>query len=270
MPLYQIVVLAVVQGVTEFLPISSSGHLVLVPHLTGWPDQGLMIDVAVHVGTLLAVLVYFWRDVWRMILGLVRLADGRRDPGAILVWYLLAGTVPALIVGFLIERYVGDGLRRIEVVAWTMLGFAVLLYGADRFGLMIRRLEHMNLNQALIIGIAQCFAFVPGTSRSGITMVAARLLGYERAEAARFSFLLSIPAISAAGIWEGLKLFETGSDEMIHDALAACLFAAATGVVVIAGLMAWLRRSTFTPFVIYRLALGAFLLAIVYLDVWPR
>jgi undecaprenyl-diphosphatase len=266
----QLVVLSIVQGITEFLPISSSGHLILVPQLTGWPDQGLAIDVATHVGTLVAVLIYFWRDVWGMIVGLARFAAGRRDPGARLAGYILAGTIPALIVGYLMDRYVGDGLRSMEVIAWTMLGFAVALYFADRIGLRIRRLEHVTLGHAIVIGLAQAIAFIPGTSRSGITMVAARFMGYERADAARFSFLLSIPAIVAAGLWEGLKLYQTGSSEVIGDALTAAALSAVAGLIAIAGLMAWLKTATFTPFVIYRLLLGAFLISIVYFGVTVR
>jgi undecaprenyl-diphosphatase len=260
----QILVLAIVQGVTEFLPISSSGHLILVPALTGWPDQGLAIDVATHVGTLVAVLLYFWRDVGRMLRGLGLLLGGRRDPGARLVGYLLVGTIPALVAGFVVDQYVGTGLRKVEVVAWTMIGFAFVLYVADRWGPTIRTLADIRLPHAVVIGLAQAIAFIPGTSRSGITMVAARLMGFERAEAARFSFLLSIPAIAAAGIWEGLKLYQIGSREVIYDAAVAVVLSAAAGVVAIAFLMAWLRRATFTPFVIYRLLLGAVLLYLAY------
>jgi undecaprenyl-diphosphatase len=263
----QLLVLSVVQGITEFLPISSSGHLILVPLLTGWPDQGLIIDVATHVGTLVAVLVYFWRDVWRMLVGVVRLAQGRRDQGALLAGYILIGTIPALAVGYVMDRYVGDGLRSMAVVAWAMVGFAVVLYVADRTGLKVRRIEHIGLGHAFIIGLAQAVAFIPGTSRSGITMVAARLLGYERADAARFSFLLSIPAICAAGLWEGLKLFNAGETGLLGDAVTVCVMSAIAGIIAIAGLMAWLRRATFTPFVVYRLVFGAFLLSIVYLGV---
>jgi undecaprenyl-diphosphatase len=267
LPLIQILVLSVVQGITEFLPISSSGHLILVPLLTGWPDQGLAMDVAVHVGTLAAVLIYFWRDVWRMIVGLARLATGKRDRGALLVWYLIIGTIPALIVGWLVQEYAGDALRRMEVVAWTMVVFAVVLWLADRYGLTILRMEHLRASHAVIIGLFQCLAFMPGTSRSGITMVAGRLLGFERPEAARFSFLLSIPAIAAAGLWEGKKLYEAGTPQVWHDAVLAAGLSAITGILVIAALMAWLKRSTFAPFVIYRLVLGAGLLAVVYLHV---
>lgn len=270
MSFLQIVVLSIVQGITEFLPISSSGHLILVPQLTGWPDQGLAIDVATHVGTLVAVLIYFWRDVFGMVVGLARFAAGRRDPGARLAGYILIGTIPALIVGYLMDRYVGDGLRSMEVIAWAMLGFAVVLYIADRVGLRIRRLEHLTLGHAVVIGLAQAVAFIPGTSRSGITMVAARLMGFERADAAKFSFLLSIPAIVAAGLWEGLKLYQTGSSEVIGDALTAAALSAVAGLAAIAGLMAWLKTATFTPFVVYRLLFGAFLISIVYFGVTVR
>jgi undecaprenyl-diphosphatase len=260
----QIVVLAVVQGLTEFLPVSSSAHLILVPQLTGWPDQGLAIDVASHVGTLFAVLIYFWRDVGRLAYGLLQIFKGKHDRWGALAIYLLIGTVPALIAGFLVEHYAGDMLRSMKLIAWTMTGFAIVLYVADRIGLTVRRLEHITVTHAIIIGLAQAVAFIPGVSRSGITMVAGRLLGFERAEAARFSFLLSIPAIAAAGLWEGRKVLETGSAEMLHDALLTCALSALAGFLAIAFLMSWLKRSTFTPFVIYRLLLGGFLFYLVY------
>lgn len=260
----QIVVLAIIQGLTEFLPISSSGHLILVPELTGWPDQGLAIDVASHVGTLVAVLVYFWRDVARILAGLARLATGRLDGGGRLALYLLAGTVPALIVGYLIERFAGDALRSMEVVAYTMIGFAIVLYLADRYGATLKSVEEMRLGHALAIGCAQVIAFIPGTSRSGITMVAARILGYRRTEAARFSFLLSVPAIAAAGLYEGTKLFQGGDADLIHAALWTALFSALAGLLAIAVLMRWLRRSTFLPFVVYRLLLGGTLLVLIF------
>jgi len=256
----QIVVLAIVQGLTEFLPISSSGHLILVPEITGWPDQGLTIDVASHVATLIAVLVYFWRDVLRILVGLGRLLTGRLDHGGRLALYLLIGTIPALIVGYLIERFAGDALRSVEVVAYAMIGFAVLLYLADRYGPTLKHMEDMRLSHAIVIGCAQVIAFIPGTSRSGITMVAARMLGYKRTEAARFSFLLSVPAIAAAGLYEGSKLVGSGDAELIDAALWTVLFSAVAGLLAIAMLMRWLRQSTFLPFVIYRLLLGAALL----------
>lgn len=260
----QIVVLAIVQGVTEFLPISSSGHLILVPALTGWPDQGLAVDVASHVGTLAAVLVYFWRDVLDMLRGVVGLFSGRRDAGARLAGLLVIATLPALAAGYVMDRYFVGDLRHMAVVAWAMIGFAVVLYVADRTGLNLRRIEHLRLGHVLAIGLAQTLAFVPGTSRSGITIVAARLFGFERTEAARFSFLLSIPAIAAAGLWKGYDLAATADAATIGAALWTALFSAVAGFAAIAVLMRWLKRYRFTPFVLYRLALGAVLLYLVY------
>lgn len=266
----QIVVLAIVQGITEFLPISSSGHLILVPALTGWPDQGLAVDTAAHVGTLAAVLAYFWRDVWRMAVGFLGLVAGRRDAEGrfdrhgLLVCYIAAGTLPALAAGYLVNRFLADSLRSMELIAWTMIGFGIVLYLADRLGMTVRRIEHMRLSHALVIGCAQAIAFIPGTSRSGITMVAARLLGYERADAARFSFLLSIPAIMAGGILKGYELSKTGTAEAMHDALATAALSGLAGLLAIAFLMSWLRRADFTLFVVYRLLLGAGLLYMVY------
>jgi undecaprenyl-diphosphatase len=264
MSFLQIAVLAIVQGLTEFLPVSSSGHLILVPALTGWPDQGLAIDVASHVGTLLAVVAYFWRDMLAMLAGVGDLARGRVKGGGRLALLLLVGTGPALVVGYLVDKYLVADLRHMEIVAWTMIVFAVVLWAADRFGLKLRRIEHMRFGEALIVGIAQTLAFVPGTSRSGITMVAARLLGYERTEAARFSFLLSVPAIAAAGLWEGYRLVGAADTATIGAAAITLVLSALTGLLAIAVLMRWLRRFGFMPFVIYRLGLGAVLLYLVY------
>jgi undecaprenyl-diphosphatase len=261
----QILVLAIVQGITEFLPISSSGHLILVPNLLGWPDQGLTIDVAAHVGTLSAVLLYFWRDVGRMAMGCAKLTVGRVDQHARLAGLLILATLPALGAGYLIDRYAGDSLRQIEIVAWSLIGFGILLFIADRVGMTVRRVEHMTLGQAMFVGFAQTLAFIPGASRSGVTMIAARLMGYERIEAARFSFLLSIPAILAAGFWKGWQLIEIGDFSQIGAAIATAGLSALTGLFAIAFLMRWLRNSGFVPFVAYRLLLGGALLALLYL-----
>ncbi|MET1026780.1 MAG: undecaprenyl-diphosphate phosphatase, partial [Dongiaceae bacterium] len=190
MPNIDILVLAIVQGVTEFLPVSSSAHLILVPQFFCWPDQGLTLDVAAHIGTLLAVLAYFWRDVVGLGQGLWQIAQRKRDPRGRLVGYLLLGSIPAMVIGFILDRYAGDSLRSPTVIAVTLIFFSLLLYAADKLGLTVRRLEHLNMGHALLIGILQCLAFIPGTSRSGITITMARFLGYERLDAARFSFLL--------------------------------------------------------------------------------
>jgi undecaprenyl-diphosphatase len=267
-PFIQILVLALIQGLTEFLPVSSSGHLILVPAATGWTDQGLAVDVAAHVGTLVAVLIYFWRDVGRMLAGLARLLLGRVDGGAKLAGFLLIGTVPALVAGYFVDKYFVSILRHVVVVGWTLIGFGLLLWLADRIGLTIRRVEHMTVGQALFVGLAQALAFIPGTSRAGITMTAARLVGYERAEAARFAFLLAIPAIAAAGLWKGYQLAQTGAPEQIEAALLTGGLCVLTGLFAIAFMMQWLKRANFTVFVVYRLLLGGLILYLVYAKGW--
>ena len=266
----QLAVLAVVQGITEFLPISSSAHLILVPQLAGWRDQGVAIDAASHLGTLAAVLAYFWRDVRQLITGLLRLVGGRRDSAGrpdrwgLMALYIVIATVPLLIVGFAIDRYTGGGIRSLTVIAWTMPIFGIVLYFADRFGVTLRRLEDLRFGHAITIGCAQALALIPGISRSGITMVTGRLLGFERAEAARFSFLLSIPASAAAGAYETLKMIKAGDTAMLHDAAIVAVLSALTGILAIAFLMVYLRRATFALFAIYRVLLGAVLLYLVY------
>jgi undecaprenyl-diphosphatase len=262
----QIAVLSIVQGITEFLPISSSGHLILVPALAGWPDQSLIMDVAVHVGTLGAVVFYFWRDVWSMVIGLGRLARGRRrDSGTKLVLLIALGTVPAVIAGFAIKLSGAESaFRSVELVAWTTIGFGILLYIADRFFLRVRRFEHFTWAQAICIGVAQALALVPGTSRSGITMTAARMFGYERQDAARFSMLLAIPTIIGAAVLEGVELAANPEPGLIGQLAIAAALSCAVGVLAIAGLMAWLRRAGFAPFALYRLFLGGALLVWVY------
>jgi undecaprenyl-diphosphatase len=261
-----IVVLALVQGITEFLPISSSAHLVLLPVATGWPDQGLMIDVAAHFGSLLAILAYFWRDVARLAVGfalLVTVDRGNRDGR--LAFFIAIATIPAVLVGLLIKDLVPGGIRNVELIGWTAAGFGVLLYLADRLGPSARNMESLGLGGAFAIGCAQAIALLPGTSRSGITMTAARALGLNRTEAARFSFLLSIPAVAGASALEGLDLAASGDATLAYDAALSAGLTFLAAFAAIAWLMRWLRTATFTPFVIYRVALGLGLLAWVYL-----
>jgi undecaprenyl-diphosphatase len=259
-----IVILALVQGITEFLPVSSSGHLILVPRLFDWADQGLIVDVAVHVGTLVAVVLYLWRDVWRMTTGLGRFVRGRRNADATLAFYVIAATAPVVIAGLALKRYYPDGIRDLAVVGWATFGFGVLLWIADRIGMTVRRVEHIGIWDVLFIGTAQVLALVPGTSRSGITMTAARLIGMERPDSARFSMILSIPTILGAGVLEGWELYLLGDAELTADVALAALLAFIAAILTIIVMMAWLRRASFTPFVIYRLGLGAFILALAY------
>ncbi|HEX9647638.1 MAG TPA: undecaprenyl-diphosphate phosphatase [Alphaproteobacteria bacterium] len=260
-----LLVVALVQGITEFLPISSSAHLVLIPIATGWPDQGIAIDIAAHVGSLGAVFVYFRRDIAALAAAALAVLGGRVHPAGRLLAWLIVSTIPALVAGFALADAAGTAFRDIAVIAWTMTLGAVLLYLADRYGGVARPLDDMRARDALWIGLAQVLALVPGTSRAGITMTMARVLGITRADAARFSMLLSIPVIAGAGTMDGLALVARGDAPLIGDALIAAALSFVAALAAIAVLMRWLERSSFTPLVVYRLALGLVLLAIVYL-----
>lgn len=269
MALYHLLVLAVVQGLTEFLPVSSSGHLVLTSRVMGWEDQGIVIDIAVHLGTLLAVVIYFWRDVGRVIGGSLRLVTFRGGPDARLAIMLLIATLPIVLAGFLAKDLVETVFRSVEVIAWATIGFALLLWLADRIGMTVQRIEHIGAVAALLIGLSQVLALIPGTSRSGITMTAGRFLGMERAEAARFSLLLSIPTIIGAGVLKGVEVWQAGDIALGYDAAIAIGLSFVAGIVSIAVMMRWLQTSSFAPFVIYRIALGILLLWWVYLSQMP-
>lgn len=264
MPTLHIAILAVIQGITEFLPVSSSGHLVLVPVVLDVPDQGLIMDVAVHVGTLGAVILYLSRDILTIVLGMARAAQGRRDPGGRLAGQVFLATLPVIAAGYAFNHYYPNGLRGLEVLGWATLGFGVLLLIADRFGMTLRRIEHLGYGDVLIIGLAQALALIPGTSRSGITMTAGRILGMERTDAARFSLLLSIPAVAGAGALKGYELWQAGNAALTSDAILAAFLAFVTALIAIALMIAWLRRATFAPFAVYRVGLGAAILALFY------
>lgn len=265
MTFLQIFVLAVIQGLTEFLPVSSSGHLALVPMLAHWPDQGQSVDVSVHIGTLGAVLLYFWRDVWAMLRGLGRAVRGKKDPGARMAIHLILATIPAVIAGLAMKKLLGeDYFRSMAVIGWTMLIWGMVLGLADMLCMRVKRLDHMPLKEAMLIGCAQALALIPGTSRSGITMTAARAMGYERSEAARFSMLLSIPTILGAGILAVKDILESPVPGMLNEVLTGMVISFVTGLLAITIMMGWLKRASFVPFVVYRVALGLFLLAISY------
>jgi undecaprenyl-diphosphatase len=270
LPLLHILILAVIRGITEFLPVSSSGHLDLAwkafglaPWEVAEPSQSdrLIISVAVYVGILGAVCLYFWRDLWHMVAGLIRLLTGQATPGARLALNVFIGTVPFAVVGYFLTRQIAEHLHgNMQIVAWSSIGFGVLLFAADRLGMTVRRVEHLTWVQALIVGLAQVLAFIPGTSRSGITMTAARFMGYERPEAARFSLLLSIPAILGCGTLEGLDLMKAGDVQLHAVAFVAAAIAFVMAIIAIALMLRWLRRAGFTPFVVYRIAFGAAIL----------
>ena len=266
MPLFNLILVALVQGITEFLPVSSSGHLILLPLLTGAPDQGLAIDVAVHVGTLLAVIVYFRAEVGAIIAGLPRLLTGRADTaGAKLALLLAIATVPVVLAGLAIKwSGLDEAMRSTAVIGWTMLLFGVVLYWTDQHGATNRQQKDWNLRDAITLGLWQAVALIPGTSRSGITISGARYLGYDRSGAARIAMLMSIPTIAASGVLLGADVAVQGDWQMLKLAALAAAFAFAAALLALVFMMRLLRSVSFTPYVIYRVILGAILLWIAY------
>ena len=266
MALFHIFLVAIVQGITEFLPISSSGHLILLPQVAGFRDQGQLIDVAVHVGTLLAVLIYFWADMRIAIMGLPRLMTGRADtPGARLALLLLVASVPAVAFGLLLKLTGLDiALRSITVIGWTTLIFGALLYWADQVGESSKSAKDWNMTDAMVIGVWQAIALIPGTSRSGITITGARFMGYARQDAARVSMLMSVPTIIASAVFLGGEAALEANLALLRDGAIAAVFAFASALVALSLMMRLLRRVSFTPYVIYRMVLGVTLLAIAY------
>lgn len=266
MPLFQLILVAVIQGVTEFLPVSSSGHLILLPALSGLDDQGQLIDVSVHVGTLGAVVLYFWPDVKLGLGGLPRLLRGRADtPGARLALGLIIATIPVVLAGAALQfSGLSAGLRSVEVIGWTMLIFGLVLYYADQKGACDKQTGDWSLKDALIMGLWQAVALIPGTSRSGISITGARLLGYKRQDAARLSMLMSIPTIAASGILLGTEAAFEANAAVLRDSALAIGFSFVSALLALSLMMRLLRRVSFTPYVIYRTILGVGLLTYAY------
>jgi undecaprenyl-diphosphatase len=263
MTLIQIIVLSLIQGLTEFLPVSSSAHLILGSRVFSWPDQGLVFDVATHLGTLLAVLVYFRKDLWKMVVPW--LGSGKGDEASRnLGLTLIIASIPAIVAGGLLHSWVESALRDTRVIAFSTIGFGLLLWWADARFSRSKLMQDMNMKSGFIIGLAQMLALVPGTSRSGITITMGRMLGFDADSAARFSFLLSIPIIAAAGGYGVLRM-------LLHDAPIdwfqfglAIVLSALAGWLCIAAFLALLQRVGLVPFVVYRLALGVALLWIAF------
>lgn len=257
MDVFQLAALAIIQGLTEFLPISSSAHLILPSQLFGWSDQGLAFDVAVHIGSLGAVLFAFRQEVWRILHAwFTQFGERGQTPESRLGWAIIVGTIPAVIIGLLIEDWVENAGRSVLVIATTTIVFGVLLGIADKRGSRVQPIEKMTLKTALLIGLAQAIALIPGTSRSGITMTAALMLGFTRQAAARFSFLLSMPLILAAGSLKGLELAQSGTATQWHEILLGVAFSFVAAWLCIKLFLAALDRIGMMPFVIYRLLLG--------------
>lgn len=267
MDILHITVLAVVQGITEFLPVSSSAHLVLVPALTSWPDQGIVFDIALHLGTLLAVLLYFWRDVGHVARGKWDILHGRlHTPQARLVSGLAVATLPILVFGMLLMGWVAESARFVPLLAATSIGFGLLLWYADQKPVTKPQNTDVHLQDALIFGLFQALAIIPGTSRSGACVTAGRLLGYNRQQAGRFGTLMAVPTIALSGVasvWDA-NLAALNWQTQAPALLSGMLIAFLCGLAGIHLLMSLLARSGYWPFVLYRIALGTALLVWYY------
>lgn len=260
MDLMQAIWLALLQGLTEFLPISSSAHLILLPVFVGWDDQGLAFDVAVHVGTLIAVLTYFRNDVRQLLVAWAASLQGKgATPHSRLAWYVILGTIPVGIAGLLLNDAAETILRSPLVIATTTIGFGLLLWWADAQGKRVRSIDQMQFKDALLVGLFQVLALIPGTSRSGITMTGALFLGMSRDAAARFSFLLSMPVIALAGGLKMLELVQSSTALPWTPILVGVLVSAISAFVCIAAFLKLLERIGMLPFVLYRLVLGCML-----------
>ena len=271
MPFLHILLLALVQGITEFLPVSSSGHLVLTHYLLGGGSvdlcftQNRMLDIAVHVGTLFSVLVFYRRDVAALLRGVFAPGTGGAAGGRKLIAYLVLASLPVIAAGFALHAAQPDFLCSLKLMAWMPLIFGIVLWIADRTPREDKTVEAMGWRDALLIGAAQILALLPGTSRSGITMITGRFLGYSRTEAARFSILLALVAISGAGVLTGKDVVESGDFAFGLDIALAVLFSFFAGWAAIALMVKWLERSSFKPFAVYRILLGGGLLVWLYL-----
>lgn len=266
MTLFHLILVALIQGVTEFLPVSSSGHLILLPNLTGLDDQGQVIDVAAHVGSLLAVMTYFHRDTLRIFRGLPGLFRWRIDnQDTWLALCLAIATGPVVVAGLILKLTgLDEAVRSVAVIGWTMIVFGLVLFWADRTGGEIKSGDRWSLKDALIMGLWQVLALIPGTSRSGITITGARRLGYPREDAARLAMLMSIPTIMASGALLGTEVTLTANAQLARDGAIAAALSFVAALTALWGMMRLLRHVSFTPYVVYRLIFGSILLWIAY------
>lgn len=281
MPIYQAIVLAIVQGLTEFLPVSSTAHLWLVPWLLKWKDPGFTFDIALHAGTLVAVLGYFWRywiEMLKLVLGIggdkagaAAGSGGAAKASAVtllgenrkLFWYLVVATIPAGIAGWRFEHAAEEQLRSPLIIGCALIIVGLLMWAGERLGNRQRDLGQVGLVDSLLVGVGQAFSVIPGVSRSGSTMTVGLFRGMTRETAARFSFLLSTPIIAGAALKKALELRHSGLPaEMRLPFLVGVLVSAVVGYLVIAVLIRYLERRTFTVFVVYRVAVGVIVLAL--------
>ncbi len=265
MDLLRSVVLGIVQGLTEFLPISSSAHLAIVPQLLGWEDPGAAYTAVIQIGTELAIILYFWRDIWTIatawLRGLVS-KDARQDPNWFMGWFIIVGSTPIVIFGLLLEDFIDREFRNLWVMAIMLIVLGLLLGIADRFGRNARPIEKLTMGHAILFGLAQACAIVPGVSRSGATITMGRLLGYERRAATRYAFLLAIPAVVGAGIYK-LKDIPGGENAYgTMPTIVGTIVSFIVGMAVVHWLLQYVSTRSFAPFVIYRVVLGLVVLGL--------
>jgi undecaprenyl-diphosphatase len=261
---FEAVVLGLVQGLTEFLPISSSAHLRIVGSAFGWDDPGAAFTAITQIGTELAVLIYFRRDIVRIIAAWARSLferKARSDPDARMGWLIIVGSIPIVVLGLLLQDTIETTFRDLRIIAIALIVFSLILYWADRVGSQERDLSDLTVGHGLVYGLAQSLALIPGVSRSGGTITAGRFLGYNRAAAARYSFLLAVPAVLGSGFFQAYE--SLGGGVAWGPTILATVIAFAVGLAVIAWLLRYLAHGSFTPFVVYRVVLGLALLALV-------
>ena len=260
------IVLGLIQGLTEFLPISSSAHLRIYPELFGWGDPGAAFTAVIQIGTELAVLLFFWRDIWRIGSTWVRSlwTPGLRGHlDARMGWFIIIGSLPIVVLGILLKDVIERDFRNLWIIGTTLVVLGLLLGLSDRFGRTAKTLKHLSLRDAVLMGGAQALALVPGVSRSGATLSMGRLLGYERETATRYAFLLAIPAVVGAGVFE-LKDIPTGhNDYGWGPTILATVVSFVVGYAAIAWLLRYVATKSYTPFVLYRVVLGTATLLLV-------
>jgi undecaprenyl-diphosphatase len=265
---FEAVVLGVVQGLTEFLPISSSAHLRIVGEAFGWDDPGAAFTAITQIGTEIAVLLYFRRDIGRIITAWLGSLAGRRkgDPDARMGWLIIVGSIPIVVLGLAFQDRIETTLRDLRIVAIALVAFSLILYWADRVGSKKRELGDLTVGHGITFGLAQAMALIPGVSRSGGTITAGLFLGYSRAAAARYSFLLAVPAVLGSGFFQAYEALTgdvAGETVSWGPTIVATVIAFAVGLTVIAWLLRYLNRGSFTPFVVYRVVLGLLVLVLV-------
>ncbi len=259
------VFLGVVQGLTEFLPISSSAHLAIIPQAIGWGDPGAAFTAVIQIGTEVAVLLYFWRDIWTIGSGWVRglfSAEARGAREWPMGWFIIIGSMPIVVLGIALKDVIERDFRSLWLIGVTLVVFGVVLGLADRVGGVSRRIEDLNWSHAVLLGLAQALALIPGVSRSGATISMGRLLGYERAAATRYAFLLAIPAVVGAGLFELREIPGGDNAYGVMPTIVATVVSFGVGLAVIHWLLRYVSTHSFLPFVLYRIGLGGLTLAL--------